>query len=139
MAATIYYENDADLSHLKGKKIAILGYGSQGHAQAREEVPRGHRSRTPSRRTRHDARSTPGFRRGCARGLGLGLMIGAMVESRLAIAFAAHFAAGLGHFRFVDLDTAMFVLDDPFAGGYTQNGGEMRIDSEASGHGVYRL
>ncbi len=34
MAATIYYENDADLSHLKGKKIAILGYGSQGHAQA---------------------------------------------------------------------------------------------------------
>ena len=34
MAATIYYENDADLSHLKGKKVAILGYGSQGHAQA---------------------------------------------------------------------------------------------------------
>lgn len=34
MAATIYYDNDADLSHLKGKKIAILGYGSQGHAQA---------------------------------------------------------------------------------------------------------
>jgi len=34
MAATIYYENDADLSNLKGKKVAILGYGSQGHAQA---------------------------------------------------------------------------------------------------------
>lgn len=34
MAATIFYENDADLSHLKGKTIAILGYGSQGHAQA---------------------------------------------------------------------------------------------------------
>jgi len=34
MAATVYYENDADLSHLKGKTIAILGYGSQGHAQA---------------------------------------------------------------------------------------------------------
>src|SRR5207244_12117466 len=34
MPATIYYENDADLSHLKGKTIAILGYGSQGHAQA---------------------------------------------------------------------------------------------------------
>ncbi|TWU41559.1 Ketol-acid reductoisomerase [Novipirellula aureliae] len=34
MAATIYYENDADLSNLKGKTIAILGYGSQGHAQA---------------------------------------------------------------------------------------------------------
>lgn len=34
MAATIYYDNDADLSHLKGKIVAILGYGSQGHAQA---------------------------------------------------------------------------------------------------------
>ena len=34
MAATIFYDNDADLSHLKGKTIAILGYGSQGHAQA---------------------------------------------------------------------------------------------------------
>jgi ketol-acid reductoisomerase len=34
MSATIYYDNDADLSHLKDKTIAILGYGSQGHAQA---------------------------------------------------------------------------------------------------------
>ncbi len=34
MAAKIYYDNDADLSTLEGKKIAILGYGSQGHAQA---------------------------------------------------------------------------------------------------------
>jgi len=30
----VYYDQDADLSLLKGKKIAILGYGSQGHAQA---------------------------------------------------------------------------------------------------------
>jgi ketol-acid reductoisomerase len=34
MPVTIYYDNDADLSVLKGKTIAILGYGSQGHAQA---------------------------------------------------------------------------------------------------------
>ncbi|HTQ39533.1 MAG TPA: ketol-acid reductoisomerase [Pirellulales bacterium] len=34
MPAKIYYDNDADLSVLKGKTIAILGYGSQGHAQA---------------------------------------------------------------------------------------------------------
>jgi ketol-acid reductoisomerase len=34
MSAKIYYDNDADLSHLKDKTIAILGYGSQGHAQA---------------------------------------------------------------------------------------------------------
>jgi len=32
--AKIYYDQDADLGVLKGKKIAILGYGSQGHAQA---------------------------------------------------------------------------------------------------------
>jgi len=32
--ATIYYEKDADLSLLKGKRIAIIGYGSQGHAHA---------------------------------------------------------------------------------------------------------
>ena len=34
MTATIYYDNDADLELLKDKTIAILGYGSQGHAQA---------------------------------------------------------------------------------------------------------
>lgn len=32
--ATIYYENDADLNLLGGKKIAVIGYGSQGHAHA---------------------------------------------------------------------------------------------------------
>jgi ketol-acid reductoisomerase len=30
----IYYDDDADLSQLDGKTIAILGYGSQGHAHA---------------------------------------------------------------------------------------------------------
>ncbi|MBV1869927.1 MAG: ketol-acid reductoisomerase [Gammaproteobacteria bacterium] len=30
----IYYDKDADLSIIKGKKVAILGYGSQGHAHA---------------------------------------------------------------------------------------------------------
>jgi len=34
MAVTIYYEKDADLTPLKGKKVGILGYGSQGHAHA---------------------------------------------------------------------------------------------------------
>ena len=30
----MYYDKDADLNILKGKKIAVVGYGSQGHAQA---------------------------------------------------------------------------------------------------------
>ncbi len=34
MPATIYYEPDGDLDRLKGKRIAIIGYGSQGHAHA---------------------------------------------------------------------------------------------------------
>ncbi|MEZ5950732.1 MAG: ketol-acid reductoisomerase [Planctomycetaceae bacterium] len=34
MAIKVYYDADADLSLLKDKTIAILGYGSQGHAQA---------------------------------------------------------------------------------------------------------
>jgi ketol-acid reductoisomerase len=34
MPAKIYYDNDADLSLLKNKTVAILGFGSQGHAQA---------------------------------------------------------------------------------------------------------
>jgi len=32
--AKMYYDRDADLGALKGKKVAIIGYGSQGHAQA---------------------------------------------------------------------------------------------------------
>ena len=32
--ATIYYNKDADPSIIKGKKVAIIGYGSQGHAHA---------------------------------------------------------------------------------------------------------
>src|SRR5579884_3256318 len=34
MAVTIFYERDARPEALKGKTIAIIGYGSQGHAQA---------------------------------------------------------------------------------------------------------
>jgi ketol-acid reductoisomerase len=34
MAAHIYYDKDADLALIRGKKVAIIGYGSQGHAHA---------------------------------------------------------------------------------------------------------
>ncbi len=32
--ATIYHDHNADLAHIRGKKVAIIGYGSQGHAHA---------------------------------------------------------------------------------------------------------
>ncbi|MGA1302832.1 MAG: ketol-acid reductoisomerase, partial [Cyanobium sp.] len=32
--AQLYYDTDADLSLLAGKTVAIIGYGSQGHAHA---------------------------------------------------------------------------------------------------------
>src|SRR2546423_15622493 len=34
MTAHIYTETDAPIEPLKGKKIAVIGYGSQGHAHA---------------------------------------------------------------------------------------------------------
>ena len=34
MAVTVYYAEDADSSLIRGKKVAIIGYGSQGHAHA---------------------------------------------------------------------------------------------------------
>ncbi len=34
MAINIYYDKDADLSIIKGSKVSIIGYGSQGHAHA---------------------------------------------------------------------------------------------------------
>jgi ketol-acid reductoisomerase len=34
MSINVYYDKDADLSLIQGKKVAILGYGSQGHAHA---------------------------------------------------------------------------------------------------------
>lgn len=32
--AEIFYDKDADLSIIQGRKVAVLGFGSQGHAHA---------------------------------------------------------------------------------------------------------
>jgi ketol-acid reductoisomerase len=51
----IFYDKDADLEYLKGKKVAIIGYGSQGHAHANNlkesgvEVIVGLKADSPSR------------------------------------------------------------------------------------------
>src|SRR3712207_8873570 len=34
MAAEIFYDDDADISIIQGRTVAVLGYGSQGHAHA---------------------------------------------------------------------------------------------------------
>jgi len=48
----IYYDSDADISHIKGKKIAIIGFGSQGYAHALNLKDSGYecRCRTEKRR-----------------------------------------------------------------------------------------
>lgn len=66
------------------------------------------------------------------------LMIGAMIESRLAISAAAHLAAGLGGFRFIDLDTPMLLTEDPFTGGYEQKGGIYDLAGVERGLGIER-
>jgi ketol-acid reductoisomerase len=43
LVVTIFYERDAKPEALKGKTIAILGYGSQGHAQAQNLRDSGHK------------------------------------------------------------------------------------------------
>jgi L-alanine-DL-glutamate epimerase-like enolase superfamily enzyme len=71
-----------------------------------------------------------------ARTAGMAMMIGGMVESMLAMSFSAHFAAGLGGFSYVDLDTPMFIADSPFEGGFLQRGALLDVAHIGAGHGV---
>ena len=41
----VYYDRDADMNLIKGKKVAIVGYGTQGHAHAQNLQDSGVRSR----------------------------------------------------------------------------------------------
>lgn len=70
-----------------------------------------------------------------ARSAGIGLMIGGMVETRLAMGFSAHFAAGLGGFDWIDLDTPLLLAGDPIEGGPRIEGASYRLDPEQPGHG----
>ena len=47
----VYYDRDADLNLIKGKNVAIIGYGSQGFAHALNGGGRGRQMG----RCRHDA------------------------------------------------------------------------------------
>jgi len=70
-----------------------------------------------------------------ARQAGLARMIGGMVETRLAMGTSASIAAGLGGFAFVDLDTPLFMAEDPFDGGYVQRGERIDLTAIRLGHG----
>ncbi len=71
-----------------------------------------------------------------ARAANIGLMIGGMVETRIAMGFSAHFAAGLGGFDWIDLDTPLLLAEDPVTGGYTADGSRYRLDTGEFGHGA---
>jgi L-Ala-D/L-Glu epimerase len=73
---------------------------------------------------------------GAARAAGLDLMIGGMVEAKLAMSMSACFAAGLGGFAFVDLDTPLFLAEEPFSGGYAQEGERLDLSPIEAGHGA---
>ncbi|XP_031278064.1 L-Ala-D/L-amino acid epimerase isoform X2 [Pistacia vera] len=71
-----------------------------------------------------------------ARASGLDLMIGGMVETRLAMGFAGHLAAGLGCFKFIDLDTPLLLAEDPVLEGYEVSGAVYKF-ANARGHGGF--
>lgn len=71
-----------------------------------------------------------------AKGSGLGLMIGGMVESQLAMGCAAHLAAGVGGFKFVDLDTPLWLKASPMRGLRMGRGGLYDLASKRPGIGV---
>ena len=61
----IYHDNDASLEPLKGKKIAVIGYGSQGHAHALNLRDSGMDVRVglrPDSASRAEGREAPGSR-----------------------------------------------------------------------------
>ena len=72
---------------------------------------------------------------GIAQSAGIDLMIGGMVETRIAMGFAAHFAAGLGNFRWIDLDTPLLLAEDPVLDGYTSAGPKYSLNTIKAGHG----
>jgi L-alanine-DL-glutamate epimerase-like enolase superfamily enzyme len=71
-----------------------------------------------------------------ARNAGIGLMIGGNIESILAMTASACFAAGLGGFGYADLDTPLFLAENPFEGGFTLEGSRISVAHIEAGHGV---
>ncbi len=71
-----------------------------------------------------------------ARARGARLMVGAMMESALAITAGAHFAAGLGVFDYIDLDTTFFIQGPLARSPYLNARGEFDLSKARSGIGI---
>ena len=70
---------------------------------------------------------------------GIPLMLGAMMESALSITASAHFAAGLGCFDFIDLDTTFFIKGDLAHSPYLDGSGRFDLHRAGPGIGVKPL
>lgn len=67
---------------------------------------------------------------------GLKLMIGGMVESNLSMTTAAHIAAGLGYFDFIDLDTPFFIEGEVALNPFLNNKGVYDLTTCKAGVGI---
>jgi len=70
---------------------------------------------------------------------GVKLMIGTMMETPLAVTAAAHFAAGLGGFDFVDLDAPFFMSEKVTRGSFVTRSGLYDLRKVKAGIGVVPL
>jgi L-alanine-DL-glutamate epimerase-like enolase superfamily enzyme len=71
-----------------------------------------------------------------SRAAGLELMAGGMIETSLAMACAAHLAAGIGGFTYIDLDTPLWLAKDPMTGVKFGRGGWYDLSRVTAGIGV---
>lgn len=67
---------------------------------------------------------------------GIKLMIGTMMETPLAVTAAAHLAAGLGGFDFVDLDAPFFMAENVTRGSFVTRAGRYDLRKVRAGVGV---
>ena len=67
---------------------------------------------------------------------GIKLMIGTMMETPLAVIAAAHFAAGLGGFDFIDLDAPFFMAENVTRGNFVTRSGVYDLKKIRAGIGV---
>ncbi|UFS69312.1 dipeptide epimerase [Geomonas sp. RF6] len=67
---------------------------------------------------------------------GIPLMLGAMMESAVSITASAHFAASLGCFDFIDLDTTFFIKGELSHSPYLDDSGRFDLSAAAPGIGV---